>query len=106
MICARSLGPKLGLHALDIYSGQATVILGASGTALALSANGKLAAVGGTDGRVVGCNIIRSSGNSALDSATCNIIRRRAKYVPARDNEGNPTTDTLTTPPITWRLEG
>ena len=60
----------------------------------------------GTDGRVVGCNIIRSSGNSALDSATCNIIRRRAKYVPARDNEGNPTTDTLTTPPITWRLEG
>jgi len=60
----------------------------------------------GTDGRVVGCNIIRSSGNGALDSATCNIIRRRAKYVPARDNEGNPTTDTLTTPPITWRLEG
>jgi periplasmic protein TonB len=60
----------------------------------------------GTDGRVVGCNIIRSSGNSALDQATCNIIRRRAKYVPARDSNGQPTTDTLTTPPITWRLEG
>jgi periplasmic protein TonB len=60
----------------------------------------------GTDGRVVGCNIIRSSGNNALDQATCNIIRRRAKYVPARDSNGNPTTDTLTTPPITWRLEG
>jgi protein TonB len=60
----------------------------------------------GTDGRVVGCNIIRSSGNSALDQATCNIIRRRAKYVPARDSNGQATTDTLTTPPITWRLEG
>jgi len=60
----------------------------------------------GTDGRVVGCNIIRSSGNSALDAQTCNIIRRRAKYVPARDSNGQPTTDTLTTPPITWRLEG
>jgi periplasmic protein TonB len=60
----------------------------------------------GTDGRVVGCNIIRSSGNSALDQATCSIIRRRAKYVPARDSNGQATTDTLTTPPITWRLEG
>jgi protein TonB len=60
----------------------------------------------GTDGRVIGCNITRSSGNSALDQATCNIIRRRAKYTPARDSNGNPTTDTIQTPPITWRLEG
>ena len=60
----------------------------------------------GPDGRVASCNIIRSSGNSALDSATCNIIRRRAKFVPARDSNGNATTDTITTPPITWRLEG
>jgi protein TonB len=60
----------------------------------------------GPDGRVVGCNIIRSSGNTALDSATCNIIRRRAKFVPARDSNGNATSDTITTPPITWRLEG
>lgn len=60
----------------------------------------------GPDGRVVGCNITRSTGNSALDSATCSIIRRRAKYVPARDSNGNATTDTIQTPPITWRLEG
>ena len=60
----------------------------------------------GPTGQVVGCNITRSSGNSALDQATCNIIRRRAKFTPARDSNGNPTTDTLTTPPITWRLEG
>jgi protein TonB len=58
----------------------------------------------GTDGRVVGCNVTRSSGNSSLDSATCNIIRRRAKYTPARDSNGNPTSDTIQTPPIRWQL--
>jgi protein TonB len=58
------------------------------------------------DGRVVGCNLIRSTGNSSLDSATCNILRRRAKFTPARDTNGNATSDTYTTPPITWRLEG
>ena len=57
-------------------------------------------------GTVVGCNLIRSTGNSALDSATCNILRRRAKFTPARDSNGNPTTDTITTPPIRWQLEG
>lgn len=60
----------------------------------------------GPDGRVTGCNLIRSSGNSALDSATCNILRRRAKFTPARDSNGQATSDTITTPPITWRLEG
>src|SRR3954470_11169274 len=47
----------------------------------------------GTDGRVVGCNVTQSSGNGALDQATCNILRRRAKFVPARDSNGNATTD-------------
>jgi protein TonB len=60
----------------------------------------------GPDGRVVGCNLIKSTGNGALDSATCNILRRRAKFTPARDSNGNPTTDTYTTPPIRWQLEG
>jgi len=60
----------------------------------------------GPDGRVVGCNLIRSTGNSSLDSATCNILRRRAKFTPARDSNGQPTTDTVSTPPIVWRLEG
>ncbi|MFL6731427.1 MAG: energy transducer TonB [Sphingomicrobium sp.] len=60
----------------------------------------------GPDGRVVGCNLTRSTGNSSLDSATCNILKRRAKFTPARDSNGQPTTDTVSTPPIVWRLEG
>jgi periplasmic protein TonB len=57
-------------------------------------------------GAVVGCNIIQSSGNNALDTTTCSILRRRAKFIPARDSNGNPTTDTIETPAITWRLAG
>jgi len=60
----------------------------------------------GPDGRVEACNITQSSGNSALDSTTCNILRRRAKFTPARDSNGNPTTDTVPTPPIRWQLQG
>jgi periplasmic protein TonB len=60
----------------------------------------------GPDGRVTGCNLTRSTGNGALDAATCSILRRRAKFTPARDSNGNATSDTVTTPPITWRLEG
>ena len=58
----------------------------------------------GSDGRVVGCSLVRSTGNGALDAATCNILRRRAKFTPAHDSSGAATTDTYTTPPITWRL--
>lgn len=58
----------------------------------------------GADGRVVACNITRSTGNGALDSTTCNVLRRRARFTPARDSNGNPVTATITTPPIVWRL--
>ncbi|MEO7634679.1 MAG: TonB family protein [Sphingomicrobium sp.] len=60
----------------------------------------------GPDGRVTGCSITQSSGNSSLDSATCNVLRRRAKFTPARDSNGNATSDTISTPAIVWRLEG
>ena len=58
----------------------------------------------GPDGRVTGCSITKGSGNSALDSTTCNILRRRAKFTPARDSNGNAVSDTYQAPPITWRL--
>ncbi len=58
----------------------------------------------GTDGRVTACSIIQSSGSSALDAATCSVLKRRARYTPARDDSGNPTTDTQNTPAISWRI--
>ena len=57
------------------------------------------------DGRVTGCTLTRSTGNSALDAATCSILRRRAKFVPARDSNGNAVSDTVSTPPIRWVLQ-
>lgn len=57
-------------------------------------------------GAVAGCRILRSSGHASLDSATCNILRRRARFSPARDVNGDAVPSTLTTPPVVWRLEG
>lgn len=46
----------------------------------------------GTDGKVVDCQITKSSGSPDLDDATCVNVRRRARFNPATDGEGNPTT--------------
>jgi protein TonB len=58
----------------------------------------------GADGRVTNCTVTSSSGSSSLDSATCRIMRSRARFTPARDSNGNPTTDTHTAR-ITWRIQ-
>ena len=44
----------------------------------------------GANGRVTGCMITASSGSSALDSATCRILRARARFTPAVDSNGMP----------------
>jgi protein TonB len=46
----------------------------------------------GIDGRVQGCEVTKSSGNSQLDDATCRLYARRARFKPALDAEGKPTT--------------
>jgi protein TonB len=46
----------------------------------------------GPDGRVTDCQITSSSGHADLDAATCDNVRRRARFNAATDGEGNPTT--------------
>ena len=58
----------------------------------------------GRDGRVTDCLVTSSSGSAALDNATCRIMRTRARFTPARDSNGQPTTDTVTNR-LTWRIE-
>lgn len=41
-----------------------------------------------TDGRVSGCHVMRSSGSEALDRITCRVIEDRARFLPARDEDG------------------
>ena len=43
----------------------------------------------GPDGRVTNCTVTSSSGSSALDSATCRLLTRRARFTPARDSSGS-----------------
>lgn len=46
----------------------------------------------GPDGRVTDCVITSSSGSSDLDMATCTNVKRRARFDPALDASGKPTT--------------
>lgn len=57
----------------------------------------------GTNGRVTNCTVTSSSGSAALDAATCRVLKSRARFTPARDTSGNPTTDSVSSR-IRWQL--
>jgi periplasmic protein TonB len=59
----------------------------------------------GTNGRVSNCSVTSSSGSRALDSATCRVLQARARFTPAQDSQGNPTTGTVTQA-IRWQIAG
>lgn len=54
-------------------------------------------------GAVADCGILETSGSAALDAATCNILRTRARFEPARDAHGKPVKD-FATARIFWRI--
>lgn len=58
----------------------------------------------GADGRVTGCSVTSSSGSPDLDSAACDGMMRYARYNPATDGEGRPTTGSASTA-IVYRLQ-
>jgi len=51
----------------------------------------------GPDGRVTDCTVTSSSGIPAIDRTTCRLMRARARFTPARDADGAPTTDVHST---------
>jgi len=55
------------------------------------------------DGRVSNCTITSSSGSSALDNATCRLMRSRARFTPATDSSGAKTSDSVSSR-IRWVL--
>lgn len=57
----------------------------------------------GPDGRVSGCSVTASSGSSALDSATCRLLRSRARFTPATDSTGSKTSDSVSGR-IRWQI--
>jgi TonB family protein len=57
----------------------------------------------GADGGPTACSVTGSSGSATLDSTTCTLLMTRARFEPARDAGGRPTTDTVSGR-IVWRL--
>ncbi len=57
----------------------------------------------GANGRVSGCTVTGGSGSSILDQAACRGMQRYARFDPALDDAGNPTTGSYSTR-ITYRL--
>lgn len=55
-------------------------------------------------GKVSGCTITSSSGYAALDNAVCTLMRRRARFSPAEDANGNKVPDTWSSR-FRWVLE-
>lgn len=55
------------------------------------------------DGRATGCSVTASSGSDILDAAACAGMERYARFDPALDNAGNPTTGSYSTR-ITYKL--
>jgi TonB family protein len=57
-------------------------------------------------GRVEACGIEQSSGSKELDSTTCEILRRRAKFRPVQGAGDEPLYQVFRTPPIVWSIGG
>ncbi len=57
-----------------------------------------------TSGRVTRCTISRSSGSAALDSTTCRLMQRRARFTPAVNDKGL-TVEGEVRSAIDWELD-
>ncbi len=57
----------------------------------------------GPDGRVTSCTVSGPSGTPSLDRAACDGMQRYARYDPALDDAGNPTSGSASTA-IVYRL--
>ncbi len=56
----------------------------------------------GADGRVTGCSVTGSSGNSSLDSTACSLAQRRYRFTPAT-RDGQPVASTYSQS-VRWQL--
>jgi len=56
-----------------------------------------------TRGRVSDCRITGSTGYQALDTATCRLLERRARFNPAKDSAGNNVAGSYSSS-VRWRI--
>ena len=58
----------------------------------------------GPDGKVSSCSVSSSSGSPDLDEAACDGMTRYARFNPALDDNGNPTSGSYSTA-IVYKLD-
>lgn len=80
--------PRPRSYQSDVDYPAAALIAGEQGTV-------EFSLTVGPNGRVTACTVTSSSGSATLDEATCRIMRTRAHFTPARDSDGNPIADTV-----------
>lgn len=56
-------------------------------------------------GRATGCEVVSTSGDSALDAATCRLALRNGRFEPGRGTDGSKVATRLRLPPVVWRIE-
>jgi periplasmic protein TonB len=56
-------------------------------------------------GRATGCEVVSTSGDSALDAATCRLALRNGRFEPGRGTDGAKVATRLRLPPVVWRIE-
>jgi protein TonB len=54
-------------------------------------------------GKVQDCQIVSSTGHKALDKATCKLVKRRARFNPARDGNGDKVAGSFTQS-VRWKI--
>jgi protein TonB len=59
-----------------------------------------------TNGRVDGCRITASSGNSALDEMTCWLVQRRGRFIVQKDASGTAVPYTFAWADVPWHPPG
>lgn len=57
----------------------------------------------GADGKIKDCTITESTGHSALDEATCTLVKRRAKFEPAKNDRGDTVSGTFSSA-VRWQI--
>ena len=74
-------------------------------SAIRAGAEGRVVTTLGVDraGKVTSCAVQTSSGNAALDAATCAVMTTRGAFTPAKDAGGKPVASSYTMP-VSWRL--
>jgi TonB family protein len=96
LVAAASKGDLRGIFSADDYP-QEALYRGQGGDSVFLLLIDE-------KGNVAGCHVLEPSGVPALDAMGCQVIRKRAKFVPATDAQGKPIRSTVTTPKISWRM--